>query len=202
MPSTTTPPLHILLLAAGQSSRMGGIDKLTQEVEGEPLLRRSARRAVATGLPVTVTLPPDRPARHAALAGLPVIPCPVPDAALGLSRSLRAGLHSLPPDVAVLMLLADLPDLTVEDLQTMARAYRETPDQILRATDAAGTPGHPVILPPWTRPDLMRLNGDNGARPILQRHVSKLRLIPLPGRHATTDLDTPEAWAAWRSGRE
>ncbi|MDP4033396.1 MAG: nucleotidyltransferase family protein, partial [Pseudorhodobacter sp.] len=73
---------------------------------------------------------------------------------------------------------------------------------ILRATDAAGRPGHPVIFPPWVLPELMGLSGDEGARPVLSRHADRLRLIALPEQHATTDLDTPEAWAHWRSGRE
>ncbi|MEZ5755305.1 MAG: NTP transferase domain-containing protein [Paracoccaceae bacterium] len=52
---------HILLLAAGSPPRMRGGDKLLEDVAGEPLLRRSARAALATGCPVTVTLPPTGP---------------------------------------------------------------------------------------------------------------------------------------------
>jgi len=82
-----TPPA-ILLLAAGSSSRMRGADKLMEPVEGVPLLLRQARVALATGAPVIVTLPPDRPARNAALAGLDLMTVPVPDAAQGLSADL------------------------------------------------------------------------------------------------------------------
>lgn len=194
-------PLHILILAAGGSTRMRGGDKLLEPVGGQPLLRQMASRAVATGLPVTVALPPDRPLREAALSGLVLTRLTVADAGQGMATSLRTGLASLPPQAAVMLLLADLPELTTEDLSRMAVAHASTPDQILRATDAAGQPGHPVIFPPWARAGLMDLTGDDGARQMLQRHADRLRLIALPGRHATTDLDTPEAWAAWRSGR-
>ena len=49
------------------------------------------------------------------------------------------------------------------------------------------------------RDDLMTLKGDEGAKSVIVRHRARLRLVPLPARHATTDLDTPEDWAAWRA---
>ena len=123
---------------------MRGADKLLEPVAGQPLLRHLSAQALATGLPVTVALPPDRPARDAALRGLPVACVTVPDARLGMASSLRAGLASLPPQAAVMVLLADLPEITTDDLLLMARAHAATPDHILRATDASGQPGHPV----------------------------------------------------------
>jgi molybdenum cofactor cytidylyltransferase len=58
--------------------------------------------------------------------------------------------------------------------------------------------GHPVLFPADLRAELLALQGDEGARMVLQRHKARLRLIALPNQHALTDLDTPEAWAAWR----
>lgn len=193
-------PLHILILAAGASSRMRGRDKLLEEVQGAPLLRHIASQALATGLAVTVTLPPDRPLREAALSGLAVRQVLVPNAGHGLSASLRAGLASLPPDSAVMVLLADLPEMGTADLSTMARARDAYPDAILRGTAADGTPGHPVIFPSWARADLAALTGDDGARPVLKAQAARVVAVPLPAAHATTDLDTPEDWAAWRAG--
>jgi CTP:molybdopterin cytidylyltransferase MocA len=43
------------------------------------------------------------------------------------------------------------------------------------------------------------LNGDRGARIVLEGET--VRVLPLPGRRAVTDLDTPEDWEAWRAGR-
>lgn len=196
-----TPPLHILILAAGAASRMRGADKLLQIVGGEPLIARVARATLATGLPVTVALPPDRPLRAAALAGLDLTSVTVPDPGLGMAASLGAGLAALPPGAAVMLLLADLPEITAEDLSRMAQAHRIAPDLIHRGTAADGTPGHPVIFPVWARAELALLTGDEGARSLLKRHAAKVMPVPLPEAHATTDLDTPEEWAAWRALR-
>lgn len=192
---------EILILAAGSSSRMRGADKLLEEIDGEPLLTRSARMALATGCPVTVTLPPDRPARLAALQGLAVTPVIVTDAAQGMAASLIAGLRALPASAPVLMVLADLPDLTTEDLQDCLAVWAKDPLAIPRGAAADGTPGHPVGFPPDLRAELLALTGDTGARDVLTRHADRLHLVRLPGTHATTDLDTPESWAQWRAAR-
>ena len=192
---------EILILAAGSSSRMRGADKLLEEIDGEPLLTRSVRVALATGCQVTVTLPPDRPARLAALQGLAVTPVIVPDAAKGMAASLIAGLDALPASAPVLMVLADLPDLTTEDLKACLAVWAKDPLAIPRGAAADGTPGHPVGFPPDLRAELLALTGDTGARDVLTRHADRLHLVRLPGTHATTDLDTPEAWAQWRAAR-
>ena len=190
--------LTILIPAAGSSSRMRGADKLLELINNEPLLRRIAHAALTVTPDVIVTLRVNDPDRSTALQGLPVRILTVPDAASGMAASLRAGALHAKTD-ALMILPADMPDLTAADLQTMAAAQAQTPGTILRATDASGTPGHPVILPAALYSELAELQGDQGAREILTRH--KVHLIPLPGTHATTDLDTPEDWAAYRRSK-
>ncbi|TDE38430.1 nucleotidyltransferase family protein [Antarcticimicrobium sediminis] len=196
--------LPILLLAAGQSRRMRGRDKLMEPVAGTPLLRRMARRACAAGLgPVIVALPPAPHPRHDAVAGLPITPVPVPDLAEGIAASLKRALAALPPAAeAVMILLADLPDLTTDDLQTVAAAMGARADTLIwRGATAAGKPGHPVIFARALFDELAALSGDNGAQMVIRRHAEHMALVPLPARHALNDLDTPEDWAAWRAAR-
>lgn len=180
---------------------MRGGDKLLEQVDGQPQLTRIAIAALATGAPVTVALPPDRPARKASLQGLPLRHVTVANPGEGIAASLIAGLAALAAEAPLLLLLADLPELTAADLTQFLQDWRETPDLILRATAQDGAPGHPVGFPPWAKPDLATLTGDAGARAVLHRHRERTRLIALPHAHATTDLDTPEDWAAWRASR-
>lgn len=180
---------------------MRGRDKLLEDVDGEALLRRQARRACATGYPVLATLPPDRPDRAAALKGLDIQPVTVADAASGMAASLRAGIAALPAEAtAVMILLADLPDLDTPDLLKVADCHAAHPDRVIQATSEQGKPGHPVILPRRLFAALGALVGDQGAKPVL---ASEMALFcPLQGNRALTDLDTPEAWAAWRAARQ
>lgn len=199
MSALIAPPLHILIFAAGASRRMQGRDKLMETVEGQPLLRKLACASIGTGLPVTVALPPDRPARTEALRGLALSTITVENPQEGMSASLTAGLTALPDGVAIMVLLADLPEIDLQDLQTMAKAQGKTPDLIVRATSQSGVPGHPVVFPPWARGALAAMSGDEGARALLRDQRDKVCLIALAGDHATTDLDTPEDWAKWQA---
>lgn len=190
--------LPILILAAGTSTRMRGVDKLLQTVRGKPLLRDRVEAALATGAEVFVTLPEGDVARTDALAGLPdVMLVASPDASEGMAGSLRDGIKALPDDAqGVLVVLADMPDVTTLDMQRLRAAYEGGP---LRATGQDGTPGHPALLTRDLFMKISELKGDIGARDVL--NDTPPRLIPLPGCNALTDLDTPEDWINWRKDR-
>ena len=187
--------IPILILAAGASSRMQGRDKLLEQVDGMPLIRQRAQAALCASPCVYITLPSLDHPRAAALQGLTVTLIPVPDAPSGMAASLRRGVEALPNCNHFMVLLADLPVITAQDLtlmiQSIAPEYR-----IWRGTSASGTPGHPIIFDASLRPLFAALTGDRGAQPILARHT--IKLVALPGDHATRDLDTPADWANWR----
>ena len=174
---------------------MLGLDKLLLETQGQPLLRRTARTALAADPSVMVTLRPQDAARRLALQNLPLQILTIDDAQEGLSASLRAGARAATG--ALMILPADMPDLTPADLCHLIDAARAAPSHILRATASDGTPGHPVIFPPDLIAAFAHLTGDAGARQILQFHAQRVMYRALPGQHALTDLDTPEAWAVW-----
>ena len=193
--------VHILILAAGASSRMRGADKLMEPVAGQPLLRHIAQVALATGCPVTVTLPADRPGRDAALQGLDVRRLPVPDARDGMSRSLVRGIGSLTdagPQDGLMVLPADMPGFTTPALSSLVARFTTDPTLILRGGTESGQPGHPVIFPNDLWPTLTTVAGDEGGRAVLGGNKGRVRIVTLPGTMALVDLDTPEDWAEWR----
>jgi CTP:molybdopterin cytidylyltransferase MocA len=185
----------ILLLAAGASSRMRGADKLLEEVGGEPLLTVMARRAAKAGR-LRVTLPEGNAARAKALAGIDCDIVTLP-AGCDQSQSLAAGVAGL--SGPVLVMLADMPEVTAHDLHLLLALSAQAPNAILRAADADGTPGNPVLFPAGLLPELQKIKGDKGARGLLKQHAARVHLVPLQGKRALTDLDTPEDWAAWRA---
>jgi len=191
--------IAILVLAAGGSTRMGPErDKLLEPVAGMPLLTLLLERAFATGAVVYVCLP-SRAHPRARLFDRIAEPIWVADAAEGMGASIRTGISALPDGIDAAMILpADMPELTTEDLRKMLSAH--TPGAIPRGCSADGQPGHPVIFPRECFEELQSLRGDQGARAVLAGHNDRITLVPLPDCHALVDLDTPEAWASWRSG--
>lgn len=196
--------LPVLILAAGLSRRMGGRDKLLELIDGVPLIRRQAQTALEFGPQVYVALPPAPHPRHAALEGLPVQRIDVPDAATGMSASLRAAFAALPVNTAAaLLMLGDMPEITSDDLQQVARAQAEHPSHLIwRGTTQDGKAGHPIVFDRSLFADITQLTGDTGAQSIVRAHGAQTHLVPLKGQRARIDLDTPEDWANWRISQE
>lgn len=190
-----------LVLAAGAARRMRGTDKLLEPVGGVPVLRVAAQAALGGGAdPVVVVLPPDAPARTAALSGLRVEIAVSEDRDEGMAASLRAGLAALGErsDAAVVM-LADMPEVGAGDVARVIAAFDPAAaGGIVRAVAPDGTAGHPVLFARRLFPALARLTGDAGGRSVIAA-ASAIVTVPLAG--AAVDLDTPEAWAGWRNGR-
>lgn len=193
--------IPVLILAAGVARRMRGIDKLLEPVDGVALIRRQALVArAATRAPVLVALPPAPHPRYGALEGVDITPVPVADAAYGMSASLKTGLTALPADApAVLLFLADLPELEVTDLVRVLKARKEMSDMLVwRGATEVGEPGHPIVVDRSLFTAFDTLSGDAGGQAAIDTAGERIALVPLPGRRARLDLDTPEDWAEWR----
>lgn len=193
--------ITLVIPAAGASRRMGDRDKLLEPVDGAPLLRGVAQRALAVSDHVIVTLPDPTSPRRAVLDGLSVVQIMVPDAGDGMSASLRRAEEAVPEgSQGVMILPADMPDLTEDDLRQVIQAFTDASGEFLvQATGADGTPGHPVLFPADLIREFQTLTGDAGARTILKANRGRLIRVPLPDDHALTDLDTPDAWTLWRA---
>lgn len=196
------PAVHILVLAAGASSRMRGRDKLLQPIRGKPLLRLVTDVALATGAPVIVTLPPVSDARRKVLGESAASIVDVPDAAMGMSRSIARAVTAISagapgPEDGIMILPADMPGFSTKALADLISRFRAEPELIWRGGTTDGTPGHPTIFPRDLWGELQAVSGDEGGRSVLARHKDRLRQVPLPGRMAVLDLDTPEDWAAF-----
>ncbi|MGV8936820.1 MAG: NTP transferase domain-containing protein [Allorhizobium sp.] len=187
----------VVVLAAGRASRMGagGPHKLLAEFDGVPLVRRAAEAALGAkpdGL-VTVT-----GYRHeeivACLDGLDSETVFNPDYASGMASSLRAGLAAPAARDAdgVLVMLADMPGVTATDVATLISAFRAAGGRAIVRAVADGKRGNPVVLPRMTFGALMKLEGDVGARQIIE--TSGLEVIDVEiGEAAHRDVDTVEA---------
>ncbi len=190
----------IVLLAAGKASRMGegGAHKLLAEFDGISLVRRSASTAMAGGASAVVTVTGHRRDDiERALEGLDIERVYNPDYASGMASSLVAGVGTRAAQQAdgVLVMLADMPGITSDDLRTLIAAFRKANGQAIVRAVSSGKRGNPVILPRSVLNAVMRLEGDVGARHIIE--TSGLSVIDVDiGDAAHLDVDTPEAVVA------
>lgn len=179
-----------VVLAAGAGRRMGG-PKALLVVEGETLLHRTLRMALAAGYtPVVAVVGPWDPE----LEDLKVLVVPNPEADEGMASSIRAGLAALPDGVeAVLFLAVDQPAVDARLLRDLLERFRASggPPVACAYGDSLGIP---AVFPAHLLPDLLDLRGDRGAKAILLREGA----VTLPFPDGAWDLDNPEDLARIR----
>ncbi|MCL4858830.1 MAG: nucleotidyltransferase family protein [Caldilineaceae bacterium] len=190
-----------VVLAAGLSSRMGQPKQLA-EVDGEPMVVRAVKAALAsTAESVVVVTGAYAQPVTAALASLlqgagnRLRTIVNPDYAEGQAGSVRAAVRMLgPADGAVLFLPVDQPFLSPKLLNRLIDAWRRGA-QLVSPTVDGELRGAPALFDRTLWPELLALEGDVGARPLLQRHRRHLVTVPAP-LHELRDIDTPDDLAA------
>jgi molybdenum cofactor cytidylyltransferase len=183
-----------LVLAAGQSRRSGASHKLRATFDGVPLLRRTCVTVLEAGFSNAIAvLGFQHEAFEAQLSSLPVETIVNPLYADGLSTSLQAGIHALAPDIdGALVMLADMPGLTAANISKLVDAFKRAGGAaIVRATDH-GKRGNPVILPRIVFPEIFKLRGDVGAKPIVEGFEGRVIDVEI-GAAASLDVDTEAA---------
>ena len=180
-PDTAGVPARIaaLLLAAGSSSRLGS-NKLLVELDGEPVVRRAARRALAAGLdPVIAVLGHEAKRIRGALRGLPVTLVGNPRHAEGMATSFHAGIAAVPDAcAAALVLLPDMPLVSAAMLAAVADRFRSTGAPLVISLYGE-SPAPPTLYARPLFPAI--LAAVEGGRQVIREH-----------RHLATEISWPE----------
>jgi molybdenum cofactor cytidylyltransferase len=193
-----------VVLAAGQSRRMGGPNKLTETLGGAPLVRRVVEQVLASkASPVVVVTGHQRERVEAALAGLSVRFVHNPHYAEGLSTSVKAGIAAVPADAdAALISLGDMPQVDARLLDRLVDAFDPARGALIVVPTFEGKRGNPVL---WSRrffPELGALQGDVGARHLIGAYADAVVEVPAESRSVFFDIDTPDALAQARAALE
>lgn len=178
-----------ILLAAGDGRRFGGQKLLHPLPGGEPIGVAAARNlVVAVPDAVAVVRPQDRELAEALSAvGMQVIENPA--AQDGMGTSLAAGVGAAASAAGWLVALADMPWIRPATMVAIAGALYT--GAALVAPIHRGRRGHPVGFTAQWRGKLEALEGDQGARYLLARHVGELVLLPTSDPGVLLDVDSP-----------
>ena len=196
-PLPRAPRVAAIVLAAGQSRRMGATNKMLVPVDGKPMVVHTVESALAShAAPVVSVVGHDRDPVAAALSHLPVTLVDNPDHAQGLSTSLRAGLNAVPEDAdAALVCLGDMPLVTSRHLDRLIAAYAPVEGRAIVVPTDRGKRGNPVL---WDRrffDEMRRVAGDVGARHLIGAHDDLVVEVPFDDGATALDVDTPAALA-------
>jgi len=189
--SETNGPVAGVVLAAGASTRMGR-NKLLLQIGGESLVRRAARRALASGLaPVIVVVGNEADRSRAELSGLPCRAVENPDFEKGIHLSLRAGIAAVPSDApAAVVLLADMPLVTDRMIATLVQRYRDS-GAALVISEYGGVQAPPTLYDRRLFEELRAAEGEGCSKRVIERHRGEALSVAWPAA-ALTDVDRPE----------
>ncbi|HKV15672.1 MAG TPA: molybdopterin-binding/glycosyltransferase family 2 protein, partial [Reyranella sp.] len=202
------PRVAIVILAAGRSTRMGGPNKLLADANGQPMVVHAVRAALGSqAVEVVVVLghmaDEVRSAIEAAAPAKSRLRFVTnPDFADGLSTSVRTGIGALGKDIdAAVVQLGDMPAVNTALLDRLLAAFNPVEGRSICVPTVRGKRGNPVL---WDRrffAEIGNLSGDTGAKHLIGEHSDLVCEVEMAGEAALTDIDTPEALAAFRSGR-
>jgi CTP:molybdopterin cytidylyltransferase MocA len=161
---------------------------------------RIVRTLADAGLPpaTVVTAPGCHHLVVNALAAHPVAPAarliinPVPDQ--GQLSTLWTALNSLSPDAhAVVVMLVDVPFVSVHTVRSVVAAYVQTHAAIVRPADG-DRHGHPVIFDRAVFSELLEADPAVGAKTIVRAHAADILNVPVRDPGAFFDVDTPDEY--------
>lgn len=191
------PRIAALVLAAGQSRRMGVANKLLAEVDGKAMLARVLETVAGSQCVATLLVTGHEAEAIGALADRHgVAHVQNPEYEQGLSTSLRTGLAALGDDIdGVIVCLGDMPRLKPATLNSLIAAFNPVEGRAICVPTHEGKRGNPVL---WGRrffTAMRDLAGDVGAKHLIGEYAELVCEVPMEGSEIFLDIDTPEALA-------
>ncbi|EUJ11566.1 putative MobA-like protein [Methylophilaceae bacterium 11] len=183
-----------ILLAAGFSRRFGTQDKLLQCLpDGRPIALAAAQSLVSA-VPVSVAVVrEDNHALKALLsaAGLVVIACPQEAQVMAdsLSFAVRYASQLTAAQDGFVIALADMPYIAATSIKQVITTMQEGAAIVVPTYH--GQRGHPVGFSAKFADALTHLQGDQGARAIIQQHQDEVYLLACDDAGVLSDIDTP-----------
>ena len=193
---TVGKDIHAVLLAAGRSERMGRNNKLLLNVDGIPLVRKSAINILNSNVTsITVVTGFDENKIVNALSGLNVNFVKNINFREGLSSSLKAGLANITPTPsAVIICLADMPKIQPEHINQLIENFDPLKGWEICIPTNNGKRGNPVLIGSRFFPYIFETSGDFGAKQVMKQHSDKIVEVEIGTSDIHFDIDTQDEY--------
>ncbi len=195
------PRIGAVLVAAGESQRMGAPNKLALPIAGEPLLRRCAHELLGAKVTeVVVVLGHEADWAREALTALPLRCVMNHDYQRGQIGSVNLGISELSDGVdAMLIALADMPLLTSADIDHLIDVYSAQHTHQVLVPYCNGQRGNPAIIDFSLRDEILAGGLELGCRRYMDQHPALVMAYETGCTHYVRDIDTPEDYATFKA---
>ncbi len=180
-----------IILASGFSRRFGE-DKLSQDLCGKPVLQWCIDQLLSSGVQCVCVVTRDSrkdidPGEDGRIKFVVN-----EDPAIGMSGSIRAAITKLEGDPeAVMIVNGDMPFYGVKNYRKLISLWEET-DGGIAASYHSGTAMPPSIFSKSYYTDLLELEGDRGAKKVIQKNISEVKFLRIDDPDCFIDIDTVE----------
>lgn len=201
-----------ILLAAGKSRRMK-VHKLALPLCGTTIGNSALQNALNSVLDqIFVVTREEDPLKwidsklfHAPLRNK-WTPLACRDCDMGQAHSLRCGLLAAidRKPKGIMVLLADQPFVSENLINDLVRTYEKLQSEkntLFLAARFQGIPRPPIIFSPEAYPELLQLEGDEGARSLLKKQKLAGAFKDYANAGAFLDIDTMEDYEKWKGVR-
>jgi molybdenum cofactor cytidylyltransferase len=191
-----------VILAAGDSTRMGYPKALLLTRDGRSFVASIAAAFTAAGIPDIVVVTgrdheriSDALSKEQFAAHVRVVRNP--DPSRGQLSSLLIGLDAavLPDTPAVVVTLVDVPLLGAETVRLVISEWKRTRAPIVRPA-IGDRHGHPVVFDERVFEELRRAPAASGAKAVVRAHAGEVLNVPVTDEGCLVDVDTPADYNA------
>ena len=189
------PSVAAILLAAGQSRRMGSINKLLVEIDGLSMIRRSMEAILASKAgPIIVVTGHEADRVCKELEPYDVTFVQNTEYAEGLSGSLASGINVLPEKTdGALICLGDMPEVAAAHLDKLIAAFDPLEGRSICVPTSNGKRGNPVLWDARFFSEMANVSGDVGARHLIGEYSELVCEVEIGHGGILLDIDTPQA---------
>ena len=197
--NSVTCKIAAILLAAGQSTRMGAFKPLLsfgKKTVIESCLDYLKRGEVET---IVVVVGHRAEAIREKLQGLPVQFAFNPDPESEMAESIACGVRELSSDCpATFIAPVDYPAIPAEVVVALTEIWQGGSARLL-APEYGGRAGHPVLVDLCFRDELLSLDSRRGLRALFDEHRSQVCRVQVDSPFVARDIDT---WDDYRALHE
>ena len=187
--------ISAILLAAGQSTRMNGENKLTKELKGFPLIKHSVKNILGSSIDeMVVVLGHQKEIIEKLIDKNERVKIVFnKDFESGMASSIKAGLNCLSEKTeAFFICLGDMP-LVSHDIYNKLIERRDNSKEIFVPV-YKNQQGNPVLFNKTMKKEITLISGDAGAKKILELNKKKISNLPIDNNGIILDFDTQESF--------
>lgn len=190
--------LGAIILAAGESSRNSGGNKLLMPLEGLPIIERVYKTALSVKFePIVIVTGFEADDIRSAMAGSGASLKYNKNWAGGMASSLALGARDLPENIGgFAVLLGDMPLISQPILATLMAHFIALKCDSIVYPVYEGEQGHPVFFPAGLLNEFRKLKGDAGAKTLLKKHADQCHEVDLETDAVIIDCDTADDYLA------